>query len=122
MCLWLSGTRKGNIFFILLPILSLFFIGVIVMFILTRYRCCQQAQAIMLIAAAAAAAAATKGTPATAAKPPMTPAATVAQAGVSPVLTRALSLQSTSVANGQSQLVADPSSICNLQAGKMTIF
>jgi jasmonate ZIM domain-containing protein len=90
------------------------------MFILTHYRCCRQAQAIMLIAAAAAAA--TKSTPATAAKPPMTPTATVAQAGVSPVLTRALSLQSTSVANGQSQLVADPSSICNLQAGKMTIF
>jgi jasmonate ZIM domain-containing protein len=90
------------------------------MFILTHYRCCRQAQAIMLIAAAAAAA--TKSTPATAAKPPMTPTATVAQAGVSPVLTRALSLQSTSVANGQSQLVADPSSICNLQAGKMTSF
>ncbi|GJN01503.1 hypothetical protein PR202_ga18774 [Eleusine coracana subsp. coracana] len=74
----------------------------------------EKAQAIMLIAAAAAAA--TKSATATAAKPPVTPAATGAQAAVSPVLTRALSLQSTSVATGQPQAVADPSSICKLQA------
>jgi jasmonate ZIM domain-containing protein len=91
-----------------------------VMFILTRYLCCRQAQAILLIAAAAAAA--TKSTNATVAKPPMTLAATAAQAGVSSDLTRALSLQSTSVATRQPQVAADPSSICKLQAGKMTSF
>jgi hypothetical protein len=90
------------------------------MFILTRYLCCRQAQAILLIAAAAAAA--TKSTNATVAKPPMTLAATAAQAGVSSDLTRALSLQSTSVATRQPQVAADPSSICKLQAGKMTSF
>ncbi|CAL5014463.1 unnamed protein product [Urochloa decumbens] len=74
----------------------------------------EKAQAIMLIAAAAAAA--TKSSAATAVKPPMIPAATVAPAAVSPVLTRSLSLQSTSVAAGQPQGVADPSSICKLQA------
>ena len=73
----------------------------------------------MLIAAAAAAA--TKTSAATAVKPPMMPAATVAPAAVSPVLTRSPSLQSTSVATGQPQAVADPSSICKLQAGKITI-
>lgn len=73
----------------------------------------------MLIAAAAAAA--TKTSAATAIKPPMVPAATVAPAAVSPVLTRSPSLQSTSVATGQPQAVADPSSICKLQAGKITI-
>ncbi|TVU16401.1 hypothetical protein EJB05_39960, partial [Eragrostis curvula] len=76
----------------------------------------EKAQAIMLIAAASAAAAATKSNAAAAAKPPMTPAAPVAKAGVSPVLARSLSLQSTSVATGQPQVVADPSSICRLQA------
>ncbi|XP_062226969.1 protein TIFY 3-like isoform X2 [Phragmites australis] len=76
----------------------------------------EKAQAIMLIAAAAAAAAATKSNTATAVKPPMMPAATVAPAAVSPVLTRSLSLQSTSVATGQPQVVADPGSICKLQA------
>ncbi|CAN6236488.1 unnamed protein product [Urochloa humidicola] len=74
----------------------------------------EKAQAIMLIAAAAAAA--TKSSAATAVKPPMMPAATVAPAAVSPMLTRSLSLQSTSVAAGQPQVVADPSSICKLQA------
>ncbi|XP_062185089.1 protein TIFY 3-like isoform X2 [Phragmites australis] len=76
----------------------------------------EKAQAIMLIAAAAAAAAATKSNTATAVKPPIVPAATFAQAAVSPVLTRSLSLQSTSVATGQPQVVADPSSMCKLQA------
>ncbi|XP_066349755.1 protein TIFY 3-like [Miscanthus floridulus] len=77
----------------------------------------EKAQAIMLIAAAAAAAAATKSSAATAVKPPMMPTATVAPAAVvSPVLTRSPSLQSTSVATGQPQVVADPSSICKLQA------
>lgn len=76
----------------------------------------EKAQAIMLIAAAAAAAAATKSSVATAVKPPMMPAVTPAPAAVSPVLTRSLSLQSTSVATGQPQVVADPSSICKLQA------
>ncbi|EAY95489.1 hypothetical protein OsI_17334 [Oryza sativa Indica Group] len=76
-----------------------------------------QAQAIMLIAAAAAAAAsATKSNAAVAVKPPVMPAANATQAAVSPVLTRSLSLQSTSVATGQPQVVADPSSICKLQA------
>jgi len=74
----------------------------------------EKAQAIMLIAAAAAAA--TKTSAATAIKPPMVPAATVAPAAVSPVLTRSPSLQSTSVATGQPQAVADPSSMCKLQA------
>lgn len=75
----------------------------------------------MLIAAAAAAAAATKSSAATAVKPAMMPTATVTPAAVvSPVLTRSLSLQSTSVATGQPQVVADPSSICKLQAGKAT--
>jgi len=74
----------------------------------------EKAQAIMLIAAAAAAA--TKTSAATAVKPPMMPAATVAPAAVSPVLTRSPSLQSTSVATGQPQPVSDPSSICKLQA------
>lgn len=69
----------------------------------------------MLIAAAAAAA-----TKTTAVKPPMMPAATVSPAAVSPMLTRSPSLQSTSVATGQPQVVADPSSICKLQAGKTT--
>ncbi|XP_008644698.1 protein TIFY 3 isoform X2 [Zea mays] len=54
----------------------------------------EKAQAIMLIAAAAAAAAATKGSAATAFNPPM----------------------STSVAAGQAQVVADPSSISKLHA------
>lgn len=88
---------------------------------LIRYlqHCHQQAQAIMLIAAAAAAAAsATKSNAAVAVKPPVMPAANATQAAVSPVLTRSLSLQSTSVATGQPQVVADPSSICKLQAGK----
>ncbi|KAJ1273227.1 hypothetical protein BS78_06G263400 [Paspalum vaginatum] len=74
----------------------------------------EKAQAIMLIAAAAAAA--TKSSAGTAVKPPMMPAATVAPAAVSPVLTRSPSLQSTSLAAGQPQVVADPSSICKLQA------
>nr|QXL99904.1 jasmonate-ZIM-domain protein JAZ2b [Zea mays] len=77
----------------------------------------EKAQAIMLIAAAAAAAAATKSSAAPTVKPPMVPAATVAPAAVvSPVLTRSPSLQSTSVATGQPQVVAEPSSICKLQA------
>uniref|UniRef100_A0A0A9E0E7 Protein TIFY n=1 Tax=Arundo donax TaxID=35708 RepID=A0A0A9E0E7_ARUDO len=76
----------------------------------------EKAQAIMLIAAAAAAAAAAKSNTATAVKPPVMPAATVTLAAVSPVLTRSLSLQSTSVATGQPHVVADPSSICKLQA------
>ncbi|XP_008668507.2 protein TIFY 3 isoform X1 [Zea mays] len=54
----------------------------------------EKAQAIMLIAAAAAAAAATKSSAAPTVKPPM----------------------STSVATGQPQVVAEPSSICKLQA------
>ncbi|KAL6844085.1 hypothetical protein ACP4OV_025758 [Aristida adscensionis] len=74
----------------------------------------EKAQAIMLIAAAAAAA--TKSSSAAAVKPPMVPAATVAQTAASPMLTRSLSLQSTSVATGQPQVIADPSSICKLQA------
>jgi jasmonate ZIM domain-containing protein len=75
----------------------------------------------MLIAAAAAAATATKGSAATAFNPPMVHTATVAPAAVfSPVLTRSPSLQSTSVAAGQAQVVADPSSISKLQAGKTT--
>ncbi|XP_008644697.1 protein TIFY 3 isoform X1 [Zea mays] len=77
----------------------------------------EKAQAIMLIAAAAAAAAATKGSAATAFNPPMVHTATVAPAAVfSPVLTRSPSLQSTSVAAGQAQVVADPSSISKLHA------
>ncbi|MCH1921740.1 protein TIFY, partial [Shewanella sp. A3A] len=77
----------------------------------------EKAQAIMLIAAAAAAAAsATKSNAAIAVKPPVMPAANATQAAVSPVLTRSLSLQSTSVATGQPQVAADPSSICKLQA------
>ncbi|XP_020406798.1 protein TIFY 3 isoform X1 [Zea mays] len=77
----------------------------------------EKAQAIMLIAAAAAAAAATKGSAATAFNPPMVHTATVSPAAVfSPVLTRSPSLQSTSVAAGQAQVVADPSSISKLQA------
>ena len=76
----------------------------------------EKAQAIMLIAAAAAAAAATKSNAATAVKPPVMPATNAAQAAVSPVLTRSPSLQSTSVATGQPLVVADPSSICKLQA------
>ncbi|KAF8762774.1 hypothetical protein HU200_009081 [Digitaria exilis] len=74
----------------------------------------EKAQAIMLIAAAAAAA--TKTTAATAVKPPMMPAATAAPAAASSMLTRSPSLQSTSVAIGQPPVVADPSSICKLQA------
>ncbi|KAF0890704.1 hypothetical protein E2562_004206 [Oryza meyeriana var. granulata] len=78
----------------------------------------EKAQAIMLIAAAAAAAAAsaTKSNAAVAVKPPVMPATNASQAAVSPVLTRSLSLQSTSVATGQPQVVADPSSISKLQA------
>ncbi|KAL6651534.1 hypothetical protein ACP70R_010459 [Stipagrostis hirtigluma subsp. patula] len=76
----------------------------------------EKAQAIMLIAAAAAAAAATKSSTGTVVKPPMVPATPVAQAAASPMLTRSLSLQSTSVVTGQPQAVADPSSICKLQA------
>ncbi|XP_040379048.1 protein TIFY 3-like isoform X2 [Oryza brachyantha] len=77
----------------------------------------EKAQAIMLIAAAAAAAAsATKSNAAVAVKPPVMPANNATQAAASPVLTRSLSLQSTSVATGQPQVVADPSSICKLQA------
>ncbi|KAL5213759.1 hypothetical protein ABZP36_002911 [Zizania latifolia] len=77
----------------------------------------EKAQAIMLIAAAAAAAAAANKSNATiAVKPPVIPATNAAQAAVSPVLTRSLSLQSTSVATGQTQVVTDPSSICKLQA------
>jgi jasmonate ZIM domain-containing protein len=73
----------------------------------------------MLIAAAAATA--TKSSAAATVKPPMVPAATVAPAAVvSPVLTRSLSLQSTSVAIRQPQVVAEPSSICKLKAGKTT--
>ncbi|OEL18961.1 Protein TIFY 3 [Dichanthelium oligosanthes] len=74
----------------------------------------EKAQAIMLIAAAAAAA--TKTSAATAVKPPMMPSVTGAPAAVSPVLTRSLSLQSTSVATGQPQVVADPNAISKLQA------
>ncbi|KAM0857298.1 hypothetical protein ACQ4PT_048563 [Festuca glaucescens] len=69
------------------------------------------AQAIMLIAAAAAAATKSNGT--NAVKPLAMPAT---NAAVSPVLTRSPSLQSTSVATGQLQALADPSSICKLQA------
>ncbi|KAL5216386.1 hypothetical protein ABZP36_007787 [Zizania latifolia] len=72
----------------------------------------EKAQAIMLIAAAVA----NKSNAAVAVKPPVMPTTNVAQAAVSPVLTRSLSLQSTSVATGQPQVVADPSSICKLQA------
>uniref|UniRef100_A0A0E0KW31 Protein TIFY n=1 Tax=Oryza punctata TaxID=4537 RepID=A0A0E0KW31_ORYPU len=76
----------------------------------------EKAQAIMLIAAAAAAAAsATKSNAVVAVKPPVMPATNATQAAVSPMLTRSLSLQSTSVATGQPQVV-DPSSICKLQA------
>uniref|UniRef100_A0A453D748 Protein TIFY n=1 Tax=Aegilops tauschii subsp. strangulata TaxID=200361 RepID=A0A453D748_AEGTS len=70
----------------------------------------EKAQAIMLIAAAAAAASKSNGT--TAVKPPAMSATNAIQA----MLTRSLSLQSTSVANGQPQAVADPGSICKLQA------
>ena len=68
----------------------------------------------MLIAAAAAAASKSNGTAAV--KPPAMSATNAIQA----MLTRSLSLQSTSVANGQPQAVADPGSICKLQAGKAT--
>lgn len=71
----------------------------------------EKAQAIMLIAAASAAA--TKSNGANAVKPLVMPATIAA---VSPVLTRSPSLQSTSVATGQLQALADPSSICKLQA------
>jgi jasmonate ZIM domain-containing protein len=67
----------------------------------------------MLIAAAAAAA--TKSNSTNAVKPLAMP---LTNAAVSPVLTRSPSLQSTSVATGQLQALADPSSICKLQAGK----
>ncbi|XBI95643.1 hypothetical protein VPH35_032057 [Triticum aestivum] len=70
----------------------------------------EKAQAIMLIAAAAAAASKSNGTAAV--KPPAMSATNAIQA----MLTRSLSLQSTSVANGQPQAVADPGSICKLQA------
>jgi len=70
----------------------------------------EKAQAIMLIAAAAAAASKSNGT--TAVKPPVMSATNAIQA----MLTRSLSLQSTSVANGQPQAAADLSSICKLQA------
>lgn len=70
----------------------------------------EKAQAIMLIAAAAAAASKSNGTAAV--KPPVMSATNAIQA----MLTRSLSLQSTSVANGQAQAAADPSSICKLQA------
>ncbi|KAG8066492.1 hypothetical protein GUJ93_ZPchr0004g40056 [Zizania palustris] len=77
----------------------------------------EKAQAIMLIAAAAAAASAANKSNATiAVKQPVIPATNAAQAAVSPMLTRSLSLQSTSVATGQTQVVTDPSSICKLQA------
>ncbi|KAG8066494.1 hypothetical protein GUJ93_ZPchr0004g40056 [Zizania palustris] len=81
----------------------------------------EKAQAIMLIAAAAAAASAANKSNATiAVKQPVIPATNAAQAAVSPMLTRSLSLQSTSVATGQTQVVTDPSSICKLQAGEAT--
>lgn len=70
----------------------------------------EKAQAIMLIAAAAAAASKSNGPAAV--KPPVMSATNAIQV----MLTRSLSLQSTSVANGQPQPAADPSSICKLQA------
>uniref|UniRef100_A0A0D9WAG6 Protein TIFY n=1 Tax=Leersia perrieri TaxID=77586 RepID=A0A0D9WAG6_9ORYZ len=75
----------------------------------------EKAQAIMLIAAASAAAASTTKSN-IAVKPPVMPATNAAQAAVSPALTRSPSLQSTSVAIGQPQVVVDPSSISKLQA------
>ena len=69
----------------------------------------------MLIAAAAAAA--TRSNSTNVVKPLVMPAT---NAAVSPVLTRSPSLQSTSVATGQLQALADPTSICKLQAGKAT--
>ncbi|VAH53039.1 unnamed protein product [Triticum turgidum subsp. durum] len=63
-----------------------------------------------IISAAAAAASKSNGTAAV--KPPAMSATNAIQA----MLTRSLSLQSTSVANGQPQAVADPGSICKLQA------
>jgi len=71
----------------------------------------EKAQAIMLIAAASAAASKSNGTAAV--KPPvMMPMTSAVQA----MLTRSLSLQSTSVATGQHHALADPSSISKLQA------
>ncbi|EHA8592477.1 putative protein TIFY [Cocos nucifera] len=83
----------------------------------------EKAQAIMLIAAAAAAAAAANNTNAAAAKAPVMVGqnAAVTAAAASPVLTRSLSVQSSSAVVGgaspHNQMIPNGSSLCKLQAG-----